>query len=447
MRKSFLSIALAAVMVTGVFGALPASSETVVPAEPLVTDPVGDANYLNDQGFAGTGIAPATVPESGDNSTPADGGSVSDVMAAWLTADADNVYAHFQTEAPGPATLALFYRLRVDPGVGSNCLWFQAGAPGAGNAQGVSTPSLRTISPCDPVQTVSEGAEFIQEEGPDGTGIHTIKIPRVLSAYLVDGTTLATPKVDVTHYTLSPPVPGVTGGAGLTAPTIDQTKPGLDWVIASGPGSGGPPVVEEPPTGTDPDEPKKKNCKKKKGKAKKKCKKFNKSLGGAPTGNGCDAYVPGEQGAEAETLIVKDEHTAEAPLELVIDQDPGAVRAEVRGHVFANIQVDSEAAEAGLFVRYSFPDYEDHDLYVRYADGALAAQAAGFNPIVEAPLVNDGTTVAGHSERGAEQVDGVRTADCAGYTADFVNFLGEGGEYTVTMWLGEIENDPQAPAA
>jgi hypothetical protein len=157
----------------------------------------------------------------------------------------------------------------------------------------------------------------------------------------------------------------------------------------------------------------------------------------------CAAYEPGEQGAEAELVVVTDAHTAEAPLEITIEQGPGLVASQVaRSHVFKNIQVDTALTEAGLFVRYEFPAYEDHDLYVNYSDGTVAAQAAGFNPIVEAEPVNEGTSIGGHSERGAEQVDGVRTADCAGYTADFDNFLGEGGEYTVNLWLGEAENDP-----
>ena len=163
----------------------------------------------------------------------------------------------------------------------------------------------------------------------------------------------------------------------------------------------------------------------------------------------CAAYVPGEQGAEAESVSVTDAHTAEAPLEVTITQemgqggDLGLGQYDGSAHTFRNVQVDSKAAEGGLYIRYEFPAYEDHDLYVNYADGTEAAHVGGFNA---APVgIFDGTGSGGHSEQGAEQIDGLRTPDCAGYTVDFSNYLGQGGEYTVLMWLGEIQNDPAAP--
>jgi hypothetical protein len=94
----------------------------------------------------------------------------------------------------------------------------------------------------------------------------------------------------------------------------------------------------------------------------------------------------------------------------------------------------------GLYIRYEFPEYEDHDLYVNYADGSSAATVGGFNQVSAGPL--DGTGSGGHSEQGAEVLDGLRTADCAGYTLDLVNFLGQGGDYTVKFWLGEVQNEP-----
>ncbi|MFP5297424.1 MAG: hypothetical protein ACLGHL_00350 [Actinomycetota bacterium] len=431
---------------TMVIGPVSAQEAPAVPAAPNVVDPLNDANYLNDQGLAGAGLTgtPATVPSAGDNGTPADGGSVSDILAVWFTADQGSVYAHIQTQAPGPATAALFYRVTVDPGVGANCLWFQAGAPGAGNA-GTVGASLRTVAPCDPVQTVNEGAEFTQVEGPDGTGIHTIKIPRALSAYLVDGAKLATPKAETRHYTAAPT------GNSLTAPQIDNTKPGTDYVITSG--GEAPPPQEDPGPPSDgevgeddpgsggpkPDQPVKEGCKKKKGKGKKKgCKKVK----ACPKPASCTPYTPGEEGAEAPLNLVTKDHTAEAPLEITIEQGPG-VPDVAASHAFQNLQIDAEGAEGGLFIRYEFPDYEDHDLYVNYADGSEAAHVGGFNPVPVGPL--DGTGDGGHSEQGAEQIDGLRTADCAGYTLDLVNFAGEGGEYTVKVWLGEIQNDPAAP--
>lgn len=421
MRKRLFSMLLIGAMIASVFSAVPAGAQVVpqVPATVNIEDPDGDAH-------GGSG-APGSLARA-------------DILKVWFTETTDWFMVHIQTTAAGNDPNSILYRVWLDAGAGE-CLQVRGFTAGVTSSNpGASTGSLRQTCSGD---TVVPG-EFFQVKGPDDTGIRTIALPRDAHEAFAAGTTL-TPRAEVTAYMFA-----------VTAPQIDGTDVGTPHEVTGGDPNSEPPPVDpgvdpdDPPT---PDEPQKKDCSKKKGKAKKRCKKYNKGLEGEtpgttpPAGPGCAAYVPGEQGAEAETVVVKDEHTAEAPLELAIEQAPGAVRAEVRGHVFANIQVDSEAAEAGLFVRYSFPAYEDHDLYVRYADGALAAQAAGFNPIVEAPLVNDDTTVAGHSERGAEQVDGVRTADCAGYTVDFVNFLGRGGEYTVTMWLGEIENDPQAPAA
>lgn len=425
MKRRSIAVLFSVALAASVAQSLPAQAAPTVPEEPNITDPVGDSNYLNDGNF---------VPIGKNTTTPADAGSVSDIMAVWFTDDADSISAHFQTEAPGPAIAALFYRVRVDPGVGANCMWFQGTASGAGNPNAEGTASLRTTGDCG-AETVGEGAEFIQEEGPDGTGIHTIKIPRALSSAFVDGRTLTAISAEVTNFI-----------GAVTAPTLDNTEVGTDYVIGSG---GDAPKVEEPEDEPKKDEPKKIDCKKKKNKKKKACKKNGDEPVEEPKA-GCAAYEPGEMGAEAESFVVTDEHTEDAPLEITIDHDTAIFPASVSDR-YSNIQVDSDAAEAGLYISYQFPDYEDHDLYIHYPDGAEAAHVAGFNPAPFVPATpvtgsTDGTGTGGHSEMGAEVLDGLRTADCQGWTANWHNFIGEGGEYTVTLWLGEIQNDPAAPA-
>jgi hypothetical protein len=307
----------------------------------------------------------------------------------------------------------LFYRVQVDPGEGTNCLWFQAFFASANDPSG-TTPTGASLRDTCATALGTQEAELVVEDN----GAITINVPRALYPTFTDGSVLKTPKAHVRNFI----------GGAVTAPVIDTTKAGTDYTIAGT-------TTEEPPK----DEPKKP-------KKPKKHKKKKKEKGGDEAPAACAPYVPGEQGADAETVVVTDAATEDAPIEVVIEQGPGLVTGTVaRSHAFRNIQVDSAAVDAGLYVRYEFPAYEDHDLYLNYADGSVAAQAAGFNPIVEAPLVNDGTSIGGHSERGAEQIDGVRTADCDGYTADFDAFLARGGEYTVTLWLGEAANDPQAP--
>lgn len=164
----------------------------------------------------------------------------------------------------------------------------------------------------------------------------------------------------------------------------------------------------------------------------------------SPTPTVCPAYVPGEQGADLETQVVTDAATAEAPVEVTIPTDPGfgiggtPLEATI-SHAFQNIQVDSANPTAGLHLVLEFDLEEDYDLYLNYADGTEAAHVAGFNPI---PPLSDGTGSGGHSEMGAEFLEGISTPDCGGYTLDIANATGLGGDKTLKLWLGEIVYTP-----
>ena len=209
------------------------------------------------------------------------------------------------------------------------------------------------------------------------------------------------------------------------------------------------PAPNEPPGKSDPPgKGKKKGCKKGKGKKKGACKGAKPPKPPAPpAAASCPAFTPGEQGAEAETTVVTADATEEKPIEVAIEAPPGVPEVAL-GHAFHNIQVDASGSEGGLFARYEFPVYEDHDIYLNYADGSEAAHAGGFNPAPVPVALGccDGTGTGGHSEQGAEVLDGIRTPDCAGYTLDMAAFMSEGGEMTLKLWLGEPENDPAAPA-
>ena len=430
----------------------PATAQEVpaVPETPNIVDPKGDANYLNDQGGAcvGAPLPPSCTPFAGDNVLPASAGTVSDIQKVWLTSDADSVSAHILTTAKPPASTPLIFRVRVDPGTGSRCLWFQASF--ASSANGATNATAATLRDTCATALGTQDAELIVNDGPDGTGITTIKVPRGLYPTFTDGAVLAAPDAHSRNYIVA-----------VTAPQIDNTKPGTDFTITSG---GAAPAEEpqeepneEPPGKSDPPgKGKKKGCSKGKGEKKGSCpgkkpaKPAKPGKPEAPKGAACPAYVPGEQGAEAETTIVGADATEEKPIEVTIAAPAGVPEAAIE-RVFHNVQVDSDAAEAGLYARYEFPIYEDHDMYLRYADGTEAARAAGFNP---APIIpnngvfwTDGTGAGGHSEQGAEVLDGIRSADCAGYTLDLAAYLSEGGDMTLKLWLGEPQNDPAAPGA
>jgi hypothetical protein len=158
----------------------------------------------------------------------------------------------------------------------------------------------------------------------------------------------------------------------------------------------------------------------------------------------CAAFVPGEMGAEAETTVVTDAATEEAPIVVDVPLGPAAGRlnatVDFSTRVKHNVQVDSKAAESGFFARLESPATDDPDLYVYWDNGKQAAVAGGFNLTPVGPF--DGTGQGGHSGVGFEQIDGLRTADCAGWTLDLVNWAGVGGKYKLKLWLGGIENDP-----
>ena len=432
MSKRNLAVLLVLFLVGGLFSAIPVGAQEAppeVPAEPNVTDPVGDANYLNDQGVA---------PRDGDHTGPADASTSADLMAGWFTNDAASVTAHILVEGALPSTPSYFYRVHVDPAGGEDdCLWFQAGIPGVADAGAGPDPIGNLRNNCGDGSIVD--GEVSLAENPDGGTIVSIKVPMGTHGLAV-GMTLGSPNVTVRNWPRTP-------AGSATAPQVDNTKLGTPYMISAG----GPNVEPDPeptaePPGKDdpPGKGKKKGCKKGKGKKKGACPGKKSKKPKPPAAAKCEAYTPGEEGKDAPLTVVTEAATEEAPVEVLIEQGPGLFPA-ASSDAFGNIQVDTGGAEAGLYIAYEFPVYEDHDLYLNYADGSEAARAAGFNQFPFVPGETDGTGNGGHSEQGAEMIDGLRTPDCAGYTARFNSFIGEGGEYTVKLWLGEIQNDPAAP--
>ena len=147
-----------------------------------------------------------------------------------------------------------------------------------------------------------------------------------------------------------------------------------------------------------------------------------------------------------------DAATEAAPVEVSLATDPGLgagspgfgipTDSEI-SHVFQNIQVDSKAKTTGLWVRVEIPQGTDYDIFLNNPDGTEAAHAAGFNV---APVeFLDGTGAGGHSEETAEQLDGIASTDCQGYTLDVANATGPGGDVTLKLWLGEATYTPPAP--
>jgi hypothetical protein len=174
----------------------------------------------------------------------------------------------------------------------------------------------------------------------------------------------------------------------------------------------------------------------------------------------CAPYTPGELGAEAETLVITDAATAEAPVIQPLTFDPyffegisvNGVPGEAPTNTI-NVQVDSAAATAGLYVTFEFDEHRDYDLFVRWPDGSEAASSHGFNPLIDTQgqpenvdQSNTATNHAGETTAGSENIVGLITPDCGGYTVQFHNYFGEGGDFEAKIWLGEGTEEPLAPA-
>jgi hypothetical protein len=336
------------------------------------------------------------------------------------------------------------------------CLRFFAFVPGAGY---VGSQYAGLLDLCNKGTDYSKDAieaPLKVETLADGTGLMTITAPRSYSPLTAEGSVLTQPQANVRNLVgAGPQGDGQPLGQNPDdrwrgSPQIDNTTIGTDYALQSAVA----PVPSTTPS-AKPTPPVKKGCDKANGK-KKGCGKGKGPK--TPPPAACAAYVPGEQGAKAPMVTVTDANTKDAPLSGTITAAQGVGTASgtpvtdpLFGHSYVNVQVNSKAPSTGLYVRVEFPAGRDYDLYLNNADGTEVAHANGSNVVAATPAAKplgaDGTGAGGHSEVGAEQLDGVKTAGCSGYTIDLGTADGEGGDLKVSYWLGEATYDPAtAPA-
>ena len=245
-----LSLGLAAAL------SIPATAQepapTPIPETVQIEDPLNDANGLNDQGNRGT------TGFQGDHATPADAGSVSDLLKVWFTHDAENIRVHFLTQAMGPASNSLIFNLYSNPGgdFPLGCLRFAALIPG--DVGYVGDPVIKLIDRCNDEGTslYNNGVEgtHVWEETAEENGLLTLTFPREYSPLLADNLAITKEFVE-TRVVWGE---GSTVGS-LSAPQLDNTAEGTDYVLTPA---------------EDPQPPVKKGCTKGSPKAKKKgCKK------------------------------------------------------------------------------------------------------------------------------------------------------------------------------
>jgi hypothetical protein len=158
----------------------------------------------------------------------------------------------------------------------------------------------------------------------------------------------------------------------------------------------------------------------------------------------CAPYSPGEKGAGQPITVVTDAATKDAPVEVTVATDPGLGSSSATGegeptegltsHTYTNVQIDSAAPSAGLYVSLQFDPQWDYDLWMRDSGHAAVAYSAGSSP-TPTPFT-DGTGNGGHTETGSENIDGYAAADCNGFTIDIANAGSPGGDVVVKYWLG-----------
>ena len=160
----------------------------------------------------------------------------------------------------------------------------------------------------------------------------------------------------------------------------------------------------------------------------------------------CAPYAAPSWAGEAETSVVTDAATADAPVEVELTTAPGAGFTspdDPEGgtgdvtKVYHNVVVDSAASSAPLNVRIEYAPIWDYDLFLRIPAGPAVAYEADFNPATAGGPTPVGGNEGAHPEVGAGQVDAYPSPDCAGYTVDVSSAITAGGAVTLKLWLGE----------
>lgn len=180
------------------------SAHATAAPKPHIEDPVGDANFVNDQG---------TGDGSFGDFTAADAGTVSDLISVTFRNDAKNLFVKIETEAPPPAATGIGYRVRVNPdGAGGQyCLRFEAYHPGANNA--LTEPVAYLRDACgggDAVPIKVVGSELV--------------IPRKENKAFGKGAKLTAPQAQAFLYSGNETT-------GAMYPVVDTTKVGTDFVF------------------------------------------------------------------------------------------------------------------------------------------------------------------------------------------------------------------------
>jgi hypothetical protein len=153
---------------------------------------------------------------------------------------------------------------------------------------------------------------------------------------------------------------------------------------------------------------------------------------GSTTLDGCKDYKPPKQGRGEDTIYVDGSATPLDPLEIPVTVPAASPIDPVS--IYRNLQVATTLPSSDLFIRYVFTASDEHDLFVMDSKGRVKAAADGVNATSAGPLSTDNDS-GGHSELGAEQIDGLKTSRCAGYTLELRALLTGGGDMMLQLWV------------
>ena len=171
----------------------------------VIQDPLGDSNFVNDQG---------TGDGSFGDFNQAGAGNVSDLLDISVWNDAKNLYVQMEAQGVPPATQGLGYRFRVNPdgAGGSHCILIEAFWPGATNTLTTAEAHVRDVC-----------------AGGDPTPVKLIgnilTIPRSANKAFGKGQTLKAPQAQSFIYS------GSSYPAGVIGPYMDTTKIGKDYKL------------------------------------------------------------------------------------------------------------------------------------------------------------------------------------------------------------------------
>lgn len=220
----------ALLMVASTVISAPAASNAQIPTTVQVTDPAGDANFVNDQN---------TEQDVGDVTTGATGAQ--DILHAWVTHDAARLAVNIHTAArPVAESGALRYSFATKPaGSSESCVYFDAWIN--------QTEQFAFLyDDCDVTSPRYTSLDLTITDLRDGTSLLALTTLRRASPRLGQGATLSGPTVRSIQYTDDVPYAGLAyylayESAGTYPPVsprrsaiVDDTVPGRDVRLGRG---------------------------------------------------------------------------------------------------------------------------------------------------------------------------------------------------------------------